>query len=671
MNRQMAISVLVRLVDRLTGPIERVMGRVRALGALGGRIGDLTRRLGEAADKAGRLAIRIGALGTIGAGLTFAVPIQAAAKFDAVLRDLAITSGTTSATMTAHVQALAKEYESLALKVGQRSGSLAEGAKVLIGANVPRDVVAQLMPKIGRATTAAGADITDMSKTTVSLIQNLKIAAEQMESVFAGLVVAGKEGRFELRDMARAFPKLTGHMANLGVTGTEAAAHLGAALQVAMRGVAEPMQAAGNMENFLSKLLSKETIKNFEEKGIDIKGVMDEAVLQGINPVEAALKKILGLTGMTTAEIDKLQARAKAGGITDPEEISRLSERIRSIRGAGEIAEMFGDMEVKNFLIPMLAGVEDFKAIKEKIVTAMSADPQSGPLADDFRSRMAGLTAQLDVFAEVGEQAMRRVGTAFATHLGTANAAMERLLASIKALDERFPGMIDQWLAWGGAALLVVAALGILGPAIWAVSQTVGLLWAVLRVGVLVVAALSRAFVAFGAAMLTTPVGWVIAGIVAIATAAYLIWQHWEPIKAFFAGLWTGITTEAERVWTGLTTGVQTAARLIGGVFSAMWTDVEQTFRSYADRISAWWDGLIPDWARGLFGGGTTVPGAAAATGAARAGASPATGPSPQKQEVGGKIVVKIDGPGRVESVTSDSRAVPIEADRGPMLAVP
>lgn len=72
-------------------------------------------------------------------------------------------------------------------------------------------------------------------------------------------------------------------------------------------------------------------------------------------------------------------------------------------------------------------------------------------------------------------------------------------------------------------------------------------------------------------------------------------------------------------------------------------------------------------------GTAAAIPGAGLrlAAGTAKTLAAGGLGPSPQKQEVGGKIVVKVEGPGRVESITSDSRAGPIEADCGQMLWVP
>ena len=49
------------------------------------------------------------------------------------------------------------------------------------------------------------------------------------------------------------------------------------------------------------------------------------------------------------------------------------------------------------------------------------------------------------------------------------------------------------------------------------------------------------AVMGLGTALLTTPIGWAIMAIAAIAGAAYLIYKNWEPIKAFFADIWSQI----------------------------------------------------------------------------------------------------------------------------------
>lgn len=44
----------------------------------------------------------------------------------------------------------------------------------------------------------------------------------------------------------------------------------------------------------------------------------------------------------------------------------------------------------------------------------------------------------------------------------------------------------------------------------------------------------------------------VTAAIAAIAAGAYLIWKHWEPIKAFFSKLWTGVKAAFSSAWEWL-----------------------------------------------------------------------------------------------------------------------
>lgn len=47
----------------------------------------------------------------------------------------------------------------------------------------------------------------------------------------------------------------------------------------------------------------------------------------------------------------------------------------------------------------------------------------------------------------------------------------------------------------------------------------------------------TKAIIAFGIALMATPVGWFLAAIAAIAAAGYLIYKNWEPIKEWFSTL--------------------------------------------------------------------------------------------------------------------------------------
>jgi hypothetical protein len=59
----------------------------------------------------------------------------------------------------------------------------------------------------------------------------------------------------------------------------------------------------------------------------------------------------------------------------------------------------------------------------------------------------------------------------------------------------------------------------------------------------------SGVMAAFNVVLTANPIGVIIMAIAALAAAAYLIYDNWEPIKAFFVDLWDGIVGAFTRAW--------------------------------------------------------------------------------------------------------------------------
>ncbi|MGO3028039.1 phage tail tape measure protein [Pseudomonas helleri] len=53
--------------------------------------------------------------------------------------------------------------------------------------------------------------------------------------------------------------------------------------------------------------------------------------------------------------------------------------------------------------------------------------------------------------------------------------------------------------------------------------------------------ALSGGMALLGTVIAATPIGWIVAGIAAVATAGFLIYKYWEPIKAWAGGFFSGL----------------------------------------------------------------------------------------------------------------------------------
>ncbi|AZF31029.1 Phage tail length tape-measure protein [Pseudomonas sp. R4-35-07] len=62
---------------------------------------------------------------------------------------------------------------------------------------------------------------------------------------------------------------------------------------------------------------------------------------------------------------------------------------------------------------------------------------------------------------------------------------------------------------------------------------------------------LSGAVSTVGAAILATPVGWLIAAVAGLVAAALLIYKYWKPVKGFFLGFWQGISEALQPVLAG------------------------------------------------------------------------------------------------------------------------
>lgn len=87
-----------------------------------------------------------------------------------------------------------------------------------------------------------------------------------------------------------------------------------------------------------------------------------------------------------------------------------------------------------------------------------------------------------------------------------------------------------------------------------------------------------------GRALLMNPIG---LAITAIALGALLIYQYWEPIKAFFTKLWDGVSVAFSGAWTAIT-----------GFASGLWAEVQAAFSGGIGGIAA----LILNWSPlGLF----------------------------------------------------------------------
>ncbi|EKI0812840.1 TPA: phage tail tape measure protein, partial [Escherichia coli] len=164
---------------------------------------------------------------------------------------------------------------------------------------------------------------------------------------------------------------------------------------------------------------------------------------------------------------------------------------------------------------------------------------------------------------------------------------LTRVVSRVTALAQAHPALTRQLLIAGGALLAMTATVGSLSLAIGVLAGPL----AKLRLGFslltgsmnavrglpalwgMVTGSVSLLGGAIGA--LFSPVGLIVA---ALAGAAVLIWKYWDPIRAFFAGVFSGIM---ERL-----TPLRETFERFGPVFDAIGSGISQVFNWFKSLLS-------------------------------------------------------------------------------------
>ncbi len=156
-------------------------------------------------------------------------------------------------------------------------------------------------------------------------------------------------------------------------------------------------------------------------------------------------------------------------------------------------------------------------------------------------------------------------------------------------------------IAFGGLSLAVAAILGPMAimKLTFGVLGIKGTLLGKVITGLLApLKWLTMGFVKLGLAILTTPIGWIIAGIAAIAAGAYLIYKNWDQLGPWFKSTWEQCKAATGEFWDYLTTlpsrALNTGKAIIDGLIdgiSAKWEELKAKVKSITD--------ILPDWMKG------------------------------------------------------------------------
>lgn len=425
-------------------------------------------------------AFQIAAAGAASIGLALGQSVRTAAKFETALTEIGKVSGSSQSELKqlgAQLSALsARNMTNLAPTV------LAQGVQDLVAQGLDlKDAVAS-MEALGKVATATGSELTDVTKTGFQLQNALKIKPTELKSTFDALAYAGKQGAFELKDMAQFMPTIAAAAGTLGITGKKGAISLAAMMQMVRKDAPDAGQAATRMTDAMLKMTAPDAVKNFKKFGVDIKKVLTDAQKKGINPMEAALDQLQRVTG---GDVFKL-------------------------------SQIFGDKEAKLGLMSLMKYRKEY----EKLKADAGGSAAAGTVEQDYLKSINTLNGNLNTFKATTERLGIALGNALLPTLSAVAKAITPMVEGFAALAERAPVLTSAIVGIGAAFVGLVAA----APFIASFIEILGALkvaFTAMSLGATIAGwagAIGPAMAAIGAAI-TGPVGIAVLAIVGLGLA--------------------------------------------------------------------------------------------------------------------------------------------------------
>ncbi len=206
----------------------------------------------------------------------------------------------------------------------------AETLDALLKDGISFETASKWLPELMKYATASGASATDLAKVMIKGKKTFGFRDEDISTVLNMAIAAGKEGSFELNDMARWLSQQMGAASAAGMKGKDDFVKILALNEAAAITAGSSDEAGNNVVNLLAKLTSKdiETAAagiNYNGKGIDFSGTLTEARKHGLDPIDAL-----------SSLIDKIVASDKR--------YQELQKKLASARDKGEQTAVYDSM---------------------------------------------------------------------------------------------------------------------------------------------------------------------------------------------------------------------------------------------------------------------------------------------------------------------------------------
>ncbi len=246
-----------------------------------------------------------------------------------------------------------------------------EAIDTLVASGKSLDEAMAFLPSVLATAQATGSATQDIANTGLKAADALKIETKNLQRAFDVMVVGGKAGQFELKDMAQYIPNLANSFASLGYTGEGGLKKLVAILQTIREDTGDASSAATYAGNIFGKMYSEETAKKFSKFGVDLGKEMEKARKSGEDAVTAFVRISQeatkgDLTKLPLLFSDEQFRLGMQSLMTSGESLKRFLETMNSAQVDGTVFR-----DIKRVLSDTQASIDGVSSSWEKLKTGL------------------------------------------------------------------------------------------------------------------------------------------------------------------------------------------------------------------------------------------------------------------------------------------------------------
>jgi TP901 family phage tail tape measure protein len=531
-GKQLSIGMLLSLTDRISAPLKKVVDSVGGIGKAAETAAGKFTRLHNQIDRVAKQAQKLDAIGKplAAVGVAGAAGIAATVTQFANLEEAQIRLKTNLMDAAGKVGPEYEKLNRLAEKLGtDLPGSTKDMLELFTALREQGVQTNVILGGMGEAAAKFAVlmkvPFAEAATHVAKFSEAMGIADKDAVSFMDVLQRLKSAGGVEVNDLAESFKYMGSSLKALKIQGMDASKEVSAAIGLMATSSIEGSQAGTNFAQALSRMaemshkLDSKRIKDLVGPILDAKGIK-------LNMFDEA-GNFVGIRGMV-AELEKLRA------INPQEQLVVLSK-------------LFGQEASRPLSVFINQGVAGFDEMTRRMQQQADTQTKINEIMGSTKMRWESLTRtvgnRVSNMGGIFSKVMNLPGlfeklNALVGRMNEWVLANPKIAAVLGTVVVSLTGLA---LAAGGVLMAVSAIGAAVGPFLAGMASMLRLS-GLLATGIKGVLLALRAVSAF---MLTNPIGLTIT---AIATAAFLIYRYWGPIKGFFTGIWQAVVSVAGKM---------------------------------------------------------------------------------------------------------------------------